>query len=97
MNSKQITALVVALVVLVTTSASEETGTTVISGLNGPMGVLVAGDGHVLVIDTGIGGDDMLMLPHPLSGQTVGYGTGNSAQIIQLDSEGEQTKIASLP
>ena len=97
MNSQQITALVVALVVLVTTSAAEETGTTVISGLNGPMGVLVAGDGHVLVIDTGIGGDDEVMLPHPLSGQTVGYGYGESARIVHLDPEsGEQRNIANL-
>jgi DNA-binding beta-propeller fold protein YncE len=105
MKSKQISALVIVLTLgtlanespTVEAFGSEEEATTVISGLNGPMGVLVTADGHVWVIDTGIGGDEQVMLPHSLSGQMVGYGTGESAQIVRLDPEGGQTKIASLP
>ncbi len=77
--------------------ALEEAATTVISGLNGPMGVLVTDDGHVWVIDLGVGGDDKVMLPNPLTGQMLAYGVGESAQIVHLGPDGRQTKVASLP
>jgi sugar lactone lactonase YvrE len=105
MKSKRISALVIVLTLgtlaieslTVEATASEKAATTVISGLNGPMGVLVTADGRVWVIDTGIGGDEKVMLPHALTGQMVGYSVGESAQIVRLDRDGRQTRIASLP
>ena len=105
MKSIQIAALFIVLVLgalaeeslTVKAVASEEEATTVISGLNGPMGVLVTDDGDVWVIDMGVGGDDKVMLPNPLTGQMLDYRFGESAQIVHLDPDGRQTKVASLP
>lgn len=53
-------------------------GTTLASGFNGPMGVLVAPDGTVWVIDSGLGGDTRLEISNPESGEAVEVTVGDS-------------------
>ena len=72
-------------------------GTTVASGLNGPMGVLVAPDGTVWVIDSGTGGDTDLPFNNPQTGQPMTAKFGETAQIVQVSSDGSQTVVANLP
>ncbi|GAB4447114.1 MAG: hypothetical protein Kow0031_29720 [Anaerolineae bacterium] len=72
-------------------------GETVASGLNGPQGVLVAPDGSVWVIDSGMGGDETVSFPSPESGQLEEAAYGMSARIVKVDADGTQTVAASLP
>jgi sugar lactone lactonase YvrE len=72
-------------------------GTTVASGLNGPMGVLVAPDGSVWVIDSGTGGDADLPFVNPQTGQPMTAKFGETAQIVQVSPDGSQTVITNLP
>jgi DNA-binding beta-propeller fold protein YncE len=79
------------------TAAAQEAARTVMSGLNGPMGVLVTADGSVWVIDMGVGGDEKVSLPNPMTGEMAEYGFGETAQIVRLDSDGTQSTVAKLP
>lgn len=72
-------------------------GETVASGFNGPQGVLVAPDGSVWVIDSGMGGDETVSFPSPESGQLEEAKYGESARIVQVAADGTQTVAASLP
>ena len=67
------------------------------SGLNGPMGVLVDDHGVVWVVDSGVGGDDEMAFPDPMSGamSTVKY--GETSRILRFDGDGNQTEVATLP
>jgi len=105
MKSMQISALLFVLVLgalaeetlTVEVLAAEEAATTMISGLNGPMGVLVTDDGDVWVIDMGVGGDDKVILRDPTTAQMTDYDFGESAQIVHLDPDGRRTKVVNLP
>ena len=105
MKTKQIAVLVISLTLGASVNgplidgaiASENEAKTVISGLNGPMGVWVTSDGYVWVVDTGVGGDEKVELINPGTGQMSEYSFGESSQIIRLDPEGGQVKVASLP
>jgi sugar lactone lactonase YvrE len=77
--------------------SAQEMSTTVATGLNGPMGVLVTSDGSVWVIDTGVGGDREVEFPSPLSGELTVYKYGQTARIIRIDAEGTQAEVAILP
>ena len=79
------------------TAAAQEAARTVMSGLNGPQGVLVTADGSVWVIDMGVGGDEKVRLPNPMTGEMADYQFGETAQIVRLDSDGTQSAVAKLP
>lgn len=72
-------------------------GETVAAGLNGPMGVLVAPDGSVWVVDSGLGGDTDLPFIDPQTGNKITAKFGESARIVQIMPEGTQTDVATLP
>ncbi len=77
--------------------AAQEAAATVMSGLNGPMGVFVVSDGSVWVVDTGVGGDEKFTRPNPSTGVMGDYGYGESSRILRLAPDGTQTEIARLP
>ncbi|MEN8374753.1 MAG: ScyD/ScyE family protein [Gemmatimonadota bacterium] len=77
--------------------AAQEAATTVMGELNGPMGVFVTSDGSVWVIDTGVGGDEVLTIPNPGTGVVGDYGFGESSRILRLAPDGEHTEVARLP
>jgi glyoxylase-like metal-dependent hydrolase (beta-lactamase superfamily II) len=66
-------------------------------GFNGPMGVLLDGDGNVWVVDSGVGGDEAISMPDPESGEVMTVTVGNSSRIIMVAPDGTQTDVAVLP
>ncbi|MCB0212677.1 MAG: ScyD/ScyE family protein, partial [Anaerolineae bacterium] len=72
-------------------------GETVATGLNAPMGVLVAPDGSVYVIDSGMGGDEEIPFISPQTGQEITAQFGESARIVQIAADGTQSDVAALP
>lgn len=76
---------------------SAQEGVTVLAeGFNAPQGVLVAPDGSVWVIDSGVGGDTEFTTIDP-SGQEVSATYGETARIVKIDPDGTQTDVAFLP
>lgn len=81
-----------------TEALPESTEPTVIAtGLNGPMGVLVANDGTVWITDSGTGGDEVLRAPDSMTGETAELPYGNTARIVRVDPSGMQSDVVNLP
>lgn len=77
-------------------SAFAQTPTTVATGFNGPMGVLVAPDGDIWVIDSGMGGERDLQTRSP-EGEPITAKVGDTARIVRVTPDGKQTDVATLP
>jgi DNA-binding beta-propeller fold protein YncE len=71
-------------------------GTPVATGLNGPMGVLVAPDGSVWIADSGTGGDQEMSLISPETGEPATAYVGMTSRIVKV-MDGTQTDEAMLP
>jgi sugar lactone lactonase YvrE len=82
---------------LVPLASAQGGGTSVGGGFNGPQGVLVAPDGSVWVIDSGLGGDTQLPFVDPNSGEEIGASFGETAQVVRIAPDGTQTVVATLP
>lgn len=74
-----------------------EGGEVLATGLNLPQGVLVDPDGNVWVIDSGVGGEDEIMFMAPGATEAVPSPLGNTARVIMVSPDGEQTVFATLP
>lgn len=93
-----VTGLALVLVLLVASVAGAQAGgTTIAGGFNAPQGVLVAPDGSVWVIDSGVGGEDDIPFVNPETGEEVTAKIGDSARVVVVASDGSQTVAASLP
>ena len=91
-------AVALASVALCASAAVAQSGpTTVVSGLSGPQGVLVAPDGSVWVIETGTGGDQELSVPALETSEPLSATFGHSARIIRVSPDGTQEVVARLP
>jgi len=73
------------------------TTTTLATGFNSPMGVLVAPDGNVWVVDSGTGGDQQLETTNPETGEKQTASVGNTARVIRVSLDGTLTEVATLP
>jgi sugar lactone lactonase YvrE len=89
--------LILSLLPLAGMSSAQGEGTTVATGLNGPMGVLVAPDGSVWVIDSGTGGETEVPGVNPQTGEVITATLGDTAQVVQITPDGQQTVVANLP
>jgi DNA-binding beta-propeller fold protein YncE len=69
----------------------------VATGLNGPMGVLVAPDGSLWVIDSGVGGEQEITMNSLETGEPTTAYVGNTARIVQVMPDGSSKDIAMLP
>jgi hypothetical protein len=78
-------------------ASAADGGTVVGSGFNGPQGVLVAPDGSVWVIDSGVGGDQELTMKNPETGEDTKVTIGETARVVQIAPDGKQTVAATLP
>jgi sugar lactone lactonase YvrE len=75
-----------------------EGGEILASGFNGPQGVLVDADGNVWVIDSGLGGEDVIEFVAPANpDQPVPSPFGLTARVVRVAPDGEQTDVAVLP
>ena len=88
---------VLALVPLAGLAHAQGGGTTVASGFNGPMGVLVDAEGAVWVIDSGTGGDQEIPFVNPQTMEPVTGEFGQTARVVRVSQDGEQTVVANLP
>ena len=68
----------------------------VIGNLNAPQGVLVAPDGSVYVVDSGLGGDNEVDTMGTDGQPTVGH-YGDTSVVCKLDPDGTVTQVATLP
>lgn len=67
----------------------------VASGLNGPQGVYVAGDGSVWVTEDGLGGDQTFGAVGPEGPGEGNY--GNTARVVRVAPDGTQSVVATHP
>jgi len=82
---------------LVPLASAEGEGTTLAGGFNGPQGIVVAPDGSVWVIDSGLGGDTQMTFVDPGTGEEMAVTYGETAQVVRIDPDGTQTVVATLP
>lgn len=86
-----------------TATAQEESqegnngGTTIASGLNGPVGVLAGPEGKVWTIDAGTGGDREIPFISPQTLEPTLATVGNTARVTEVSPDGEQRTLARLP
>jgi len=92
-----ISLVVLALVVFTGAISAQGGGATLATGFNGPQGVLVAPDGSVWVIDSGLGGDKEISFKDPESGKDVTAKVGDSARVVRIAPDGTQSVAATLP
>lgn len=90
-------ALMLVLASLTDGASAQGDGTTLAGGFNGPMGVLVAPDGNVWVIDSGLGGDTDLPFIDPQTGEQITAKYGETAQVVEVAPDGTQTVATTLP
>lgn len=74
-----------------------DTGVVVADGFNGPQGILVTRNGNIWVIDSGVGGINEASAVDPNTGEVVTAKVGNTARVVQIQGNGQQTEIAKLP
>lgn len=77
--------------------ATAQQGTTIVSDLNGPMGLLVDDDGNLWVVDSGTGGEQVIDVTSPHTGQVMSATFGDTSQVIRIAPDGTQELIALLP
>lgn len=68
----------------------------VAEGFNAPQGVLVAEDGSIWVVDSGVGGDTEIPAISP-QGEQVTATIGDSGQVVRIAPDGTRTVVAMLP
>jgi sugar lactone lactonase YvrE len=71
--------------------------TTVVEGLNGPMGLALAPDGVLWIIESGTGGDEMIEMHDEASGETITLSAGVTARVLRVADDGSTTVVATLP
>jgi sugar lactone lactonase YvrE len=89
--------LLLALVASAGIVSAQGGGTTVAGGFNMPQGVLVAPDGTVWVIDSGVGGETELPFVDPETGEEMVAMVGDTARVVAVSADGTQTVAATLP
>lgn len=75
--------------------AFAQVGETVANGLNGPMGLMVDTEGNVWVVESGVGGDQVLEMMTPEG--TANVQVGDTSRILKIAPDGTQTEVAVLP
>lgn len=90
-------AFLLSLLVFLGTALGQPESTPFAAGLNGPMGLLVAPDGDVWVVDSGVGGDDTLEAMGPGTAEPESYPFGMSSRVVRISPDGTQTEVATLP
>lgn len=74
-----------------------EGGEIIATGLNLPQGVLVAPDGNIWVIDSGVGGEDEILFLTPGATEAAPSPFGNTARVLTYTPDGEESVYATLP
>lgn len=92
-----VSVIFVLVLALVPFASAQGGGTSIGGGFNSPQGVLVAPDGSVWVIDSGVGGDTEVAYVDPNTGGAATATYGESARVVRIDPDGTQTVAATLP
>jgi sugar lactone lactonase YvrE len=88
---------VLALILFTGVVSAKGEGVSLAKGFNGPMGVLVAPDGSVWVIDSGMGGATEMPFKDPETGKDTTVKLGDTARVVQIGADGKQSVAATLP
>ncbi|GGM93106.1 hypothetical protein GCM10007092_02820 [Thermus composti] len=72
-------------------------GMPVITGLNGPMGLLFAPDGRLYVVEYGVGGDTQVEAISPETGEKVMARVGMTSRVLRLEPDGSVSEVARFP
>lgn len=72
-------------------------GVPVITGLNGPMGLLFAHDGRLYVVEYGLGGDTEVEAVNPETGEKAVARVGATSRVLRLEPGGEVQEVARFP
>ena len=70
---------------------------TIAAGFTGPQGILVDPDGNIWVIESGMGGEEAVEWVSPETGQVETAMMGDTARVVRISADGEQTEVAMLP
>lgn len=97
MKAHKPTTILLALLASTGLAQSTPTTTPFASGFNSPMGLLVAPDGDVWVIDSGTGGDETLETTNPDTGEQQTATVGDTSRVVSIAADGTQTEEAILP
>lgn len=79
------------------TAQESDAGEVVTEGFNSPQGILVTRNGSIWVIDSGVGGINEASAVDPNTGEVVTAKVGNTSRVIQVQANGQQVEIATLP
>lgn len=79
------------------TVMAQESGEVIAEGFNGPQGLLLAPDGSIWVIDSGVGGDTPMEMVDPATGQIAEAMMGETARVVQILPDGTQNEVATFP
>jgi sugar lactone lactonase YvrE len=71
--------------------------TTVVDGLNGPMGLALDPDGVLWIVESGTGGDEMIEMRDEATGESISLSAGVTARVLRVGDDGETTEVAALP
>jgi len=72
-------------------------GEVFVGGLNGPQGVFVDTEGHIYVIDSGMGGEEDITFFNTQTYEPIPGRFGQTTVVIRLNPEGEPEIMAQLP
>jgi len=75
----------------------ELTGDIIMDGLNGPQGLYLDTDGTLYVIDSGLGGEDIIPFIDPMTMEVIDAPFGFSSRILTMQMDSEPEVIAMLP
>ena len=72
-------------------------GVVVMAGLNGPQGLYIDGEGRLFVIDSGMGGEEVIQFFNPTNFEPTDSPFGMSARVLSMMPGSEPELLAMLP
>lgn len=75
----------------------ELTGDVIMGGLNGPQGLFIDADANLLVIDAGLGGEELVPFFNPTTFEPIDAPFGLSSRILKIVQDSEPELVAALP
>ncbi len=79
------------------TVLAQDGGEVIAEGFNGPMGILLAPDGSIWVVDSGVGGDTAIQMVDPATDEISEAMMGETSRVVQILPDGTQNEVATLP
>jgi len=72
-------------------------GEIVVEGLTSPQGLAFDSEGNLIVLDSGVGGDETIEIIDPTTFQPATGSVGETGRVLRLTSDGELEELITLP